>query len=308
MTDDRISMPVRPGSRLIIALVIAASIAVGELVGGMVSNSLALIGDAGHMFTDVGALSISLIAFRLAQKPATAERTFGLLRAEIIAALANGAILFFVAVFVIFEGIGRLGSEPDVDAGIVLPVAVVGLIANLIGASILREHAGHSLNFKGAFYHMLSDAASSVAVIASSVFILMTGETAADTIVSFIVAALIFRGSFALLSESFNILVEAVPPHIDLVEVQRSIEEIPEISNVHDLHVWTITSGILAFSGHMVVGDRSVRNCAGIIETASRLLRERYGITHTTWQLECDSCGEENICVLDRLKTDNKIR
>jgi len=306
VTDDRISKPERPGSRLVIALVITASIAVGELVGGFVSNSLALIGDAGHMFTDVGALSISLIAFRLARSPATNERTFGLLRAEIIAALANGAILFFVAVFVIFEGIGRLGSEIDVDAGIVLPVAVIGLAANLVGAAILREHAGHSLNVKGAFYHMLSDAASSVAVIASSVFILATGENVADTIVSFIVAALIFRGSFALLSESFNILVEAVPPHIDLVEVRRSIEELVEVDNVHDLHVWTITSGVFALSGHMVVGDKPVRDCAAIIESANRLLRERYGIAHTTWQLECDSCGDENVCVLDRLKTNNE--
>lgn len=300
-------MSKKPGRRLFIALVIAASIAIGELVGGVVSNSLALIGDAGHMFTDVGALSISLIALRLAQKPATAERTFGLLRAEIIAALANGAILFFVAVFVIFEGIGRLGSNPEVDAGIVLPVAAVGLAANLIGAVILREHASHSLNVRGAFYHMLSDAASSVAVIASSVFILITGENIADTIVSFIVAALIFRGSFALLSESFNILVEAVPPHIDLMEVRRSIEKLPEISNVHDLHVWTITSGVLALSGHIVVGDKTVKDCAGIIERANELLRERYSISHTTWQLECDSCGDENVCVLDRLKTDNKI-
>jgi len=284
--------------RLGIALIITVSIAVGELTGGILSNSLALIGDAGHMITDALAISLSLFAFHLSSRPATRERTFGLLRVEILAALANGALLFFVALFLIYEGIRRLDSPPLVNAEIMLPVAAIGLLANIAGAAILRAHAKHNLNLRGAFYHMLSDAASSVAVIVGGFLIILTGEQIVDPIVSFVIAALILRGSLHLLSQSVNILVEAVPPHIDLDEMTRDIKDIAEIKDVHDLHVWTITSGVYALSGHILIDNQMVGDCARIIEKINNLLEKKYSILHATWQLECEACQEEYFCDL----------
>ena len=284
--------------RLGIALIITVSIAVGELAGGILSNSLALIGDAGHMITDALAISLSLFAFHLSSRPATRERTFGLLRVEILAALANGALLFFVALFLIYEGIRRFDSPPLVNAEIMLPVAAIGLLANIVGAAILRTHAKHNLNLRGAFYHMLSDAASSVAVIVGGFLIILTGEQIVDPIVSFVIAALILRGSLHLLSQSVNILVEAVPPHIDLNEMTRDIKDIAEIKDVHDLHVWTITSGVYALSGHILIDNQMVGDCARIIEKINDLLEKKYSILHATWQLECEACQEEYFCDL----------
>jgi len=287
--------------RLGAACAITAVIAVGELLGGILSNSLALLGDAGHMFTDVLAITLSLVAFRLASRPTTPGKTFGLLRVEILAALANGAILFFVAVFLIYEGIGRLSDPPDVDANIMLPVAGIGLIANIAGAFLLKDQAATNLNIKGAFYHMLSDAASSMAVIMGGIIIIATGATIADPIVSFIVAALILRGSWYLLSQSVNILVEAAPPHIDMEELHKDIRRFQEITDIHEVHIWTITSGIYAMSGHLLVGDQSIGDCASIIERVNEFLREKYGIQHATWQLECEPCQDVMSCRLNGL-------
>jgi len=297
---EKSSSPMR--KRLFIALAITASIAIGELVGGILSNSLALIGDAGHMFTDVLAISLSLLAFSLARRPPDQARTYGLLRAEILAALANGAILLFVAIFIIYEGISRLEDAPDVDASIMLPVATIGLVANIGGALILKSHAASNLNIKGAFFHMLSDAASSVAVIVGGALIALTGEHIFDPLASFVIAALIMRGSIHLLSQSANILVESVPPHIDLQELTEEIIGRPNVTGVHDIHVWTITSNVYALSGHLVVGDRMIGECSLIIEEINNFLKIKYQITHTTWQLECGSCPDDDVCKLNDIR------
>ena len=274
----------RPQSkRLWIVLGLTAAFMVAEVVGGVLSNSLALLADAGHMLADVGALALSLIAMRLALHPPSTERTFGYVRMEILAALVNGATLLFISVWIVWEAWGRLGAPQEVDGPLMMAVAGVGFIVNVVGAGLLHTHAHENLNVRGAYLHVLGDLLGSVGAIGAGALILLTGWTPIDAIVSIVIAGLIVLGAWRLVKEATSVLLEMVPPHVDMAGVLEDIQSIPNVHNVHDLHVWTLTSGFVALSGHAVLDDPTHHQRV-LDEIRDRMgLR---GIGHVTFQLE----------------------
>ncbi|MDY6911250.1 MAG: cation diffusion facilitator family transporter [Chloroflexota bacterium] len=282
--------------RLLIALSITGLMTIVELVGGLLSNSLALLGDAAHMFTDTLALGLSLFALNMAKRPPSESKTFGYLRAEILAALANGSILIMVSGYIFYEAYQRFSEPPEVQGGLMLIVAAIGLIANLIGISILRSGSRENLNVKGAFLHMWGDAVSSLGVIAAGIIILVTGWHVADPIISIIIGILILRGAIGLVLESSSILLEAVPRHLDVSRMTNEMKIIDGLRDVHDVHVWTITSGVYALSAHLLIEDQMVSRSNQIIEEVNHLLRHEFGIGHSTLQLECQECENSPLC------------
>jgi cobalt-zinc-cadmium efflux system protein len=265
------------------ALILTSAFMVAEVVGGLMSNSLALLADAGHMLTDVGALAFSLFVSWLARQPATPKRTYGYLRFEILAALLNGATLLAVSAAIIWEAIGRLSAPEPIATGVMLWVAVAGLIVNIISARLLHGSADHSLNVRGAYLHVISDLLGSVAAIAAALLVRYFGWAIADPIASILMTALIVRGSWKLVRESVDILLESTPSHIDVAEVRRRLEAIEDVESVHDLHVWTLTSGVVALSAHAVVREAAVHQKALEEMTAQAAAM---GINHTTIQVE----------------------
>jgi len=269
-------------------LLVTAVFMVVEFVAGWVANSLALLADAGHMFTDVAAIVLALFAAWVARRPATPDKTFGYLRYEILAALVNGAALLVLAGGIVWDAVRRLGAPPDVDARLLTGVAVVGLLVNLYAARVL--HAGHteSLNIRGAYLHVLGDLLGSVGAVLAGVVILATGWLAADPIISIGIAGLILIGAVRLVRESVDVLLEATPGHVSLGQVERSIAEIPGVEDVHDLHVWTVTSGVVAMSGHAVVAEPE--RGQAVLETVQQRMAG-LGIRHVTLQIEqCHTC------------------
>jgi cobalt-zinc-cadmium efflux system protein len=272
-----------------VALAITAAIMVVELAGGWLAGSLALLADAGHMLADVGALALSLLVASLAQRPATAQRTFGLLRLEILAALVNGAALIAISVGVAVEAYHRFRNPPHVDAGLLLGVAAAGLVANVLSASVLHHGHEHSLNQRGAYLHILSDALGSAGALAAGTIILVTGWLPADPLISVFISLLILAGAWRLVKESTDILLEATPAGIALDEVHDRIASIPGVTSVHDLHVWTVTSGVIAMSGHLVVGNPGDNQ--RVLEAVQGRLGDM-GIGHVTVQMERDQTCE----------------
>jgi len=286
--------------RLLLALGITVAVAAAEVVGGIVGNSLALISDAGHMVTDVIALGLSLFAVRLTKRAPTPTRTFGYFRAEIMAALANGALLVLVSAYILYEAYQRIFEPADVQGGLMLAVAVVGLAANLGSMALLRGSSEKSLNVRGAFLHMLSDAISSVGVIVAGLVIIFTGWSIVDPIVSIAITGLILRGAVSLMRESMNVLLEATPKHLKVEEIVREVKAIPGAKDMHDVHVWTISSGMYALSAHVLTENRALAECSAVLERINEMLWDKYAIGHTTLQLECDACVEGTTCQLRR--------
>jgi len=279
--------PLRPESRrrLGLALGITAAVMVAEAIGGWLAGSLALLADAGHMLADAAALGLALFAARVAQRPATAERSFGLLRLEILAALVNGALLLAIAVGIGIEAWRRIQAPPAVDGGLLLAVAGVGLVANLVALAIL--HRGHqlSLNQRGAYLHVLGDLLGSVGALAAGAIVLASGWTLADPLISIFIGALVLVSAWRLVRESTDVLLEATPAHIALTDVHDRIVSVPGVDSVHDLHVWTVTSGVVAMSGHLVV--RNPTDNQPVLEEVQDRLRA-LGIHHVTVQMERD--------------------
>lgn len=277
--------------RLKWALAISVLYFFAELIAGFLTNSLALLSDAGHMLSDVGAMALSLFAFRMAQRPATHHSTFGFHRVEILAALFNGLTLWLIVGVIFAAAYQRFFHPPVVESYGMMIVAVFGLAVNIAAAVIL--HAGHhrSLNMRGAFLHVLSDAIGSVGAIAAGLIMMSTGWYLADPLVSVFIGALILFSSWSLIKDSLSVLMQAVPKGIRLEEVRETIESVDGVAKVHDLHVWAVTSDIYTLSAHAVVengGDfHQVLN--GIEDT----LKERFHIEHTTIQLETESREEK---------------
>jgi cobalt-zinc-cadmium efflux system protein len=267
------------------ALAITLVFMVAEVIGGWWANSLALLADAGHMLGDVASLGLALLAARLAQRPATGRRTYGYLRVEIFASVINGAVLIVIAGLISWRAVARLGNPPDVESGVMLAVAAAGFVANLVTLRLLHAGHRHSLNVRGAYLHVVGDLLGSVGALAAAAIIALTGWTPADAVVSAVIALLIAVGAVRLLRDSVDVLLEATPRHISLERVADELDSIPGVSNVHDLHVWTVTSGVVAMTGHAVIADpgQSERILAAAADRMGRL-----GIGHVTFQLEPD--------------------
>lgn len=272
------------GRRLGLALALILAFMAVEVVVGILASSLALLSDAAHMLTDAGAIALALVAARLAGRPAQGGYTFGLKRAEILSAQINGVTLVALAAVIVFEGIRRLISPPDVEGAAVVVVALAGIVVNLVAAMVLSGADRRSLNVEGAFQHVLTDLYAFIATAIAGGVILATGFGAADGIAALFVAALMLRSGWGLLRESGRVLLEAAPRGIDPQEIGRMLAAEPHVVEVHDLHVWEVTSGMPSLSAHVTVG-------AGCDTQSHRrrlaeLLHQRFGIDHTTLQVE----------------------
>jgi cobalt-zinc-cadmium efflux system protein len=279
--------------RLLLVLSLTFVYMIAEAVGGYLTNSLALIADAGHMFTDVAAISLTLAAIWFASRPATAKRTFGYYRLEILAALFNGLFLAVVAAIVIREAFERWSSPPSIDARLMLIIAAGGLVVNIIAASILHRGHKHDLNMRGAFLHVMSDLLGSVAAITAGILMIAYGWYWADPIISIVISLIILVSAARLIYASINVLLEGTPPHIDLAAVEAAILDTDGVVDVHDLHVWTISSGNEALSAHIVHGSE-VRH-SSILTSLQSVIRDEFGIDHMTLQLESSIDGDETV-------------
>ncbi|HXU72561.1 MAG TPA: cation diffusion facilitator family transporter [Polyangia bacterium] len=282
--------------RLVGALAITALILIAEAIGGWLAHSLALLSDAGHMFSDVVAQALSLAALIIATRPADQRRTYGWHRVEILAALGNGLALVALAAIIVWEGWRRLHAPVVVDTTVMMPIAAIGLVANAAGVWLL--HGSHSLNVKGAYLHILGDTLSSVAVlIGGAIMYFAHGLYWLDPALSIVIGLFIAYSSYALMRESVDVLLEAVPRDVDLAGVTHAIDAMPAVVAVHDLHVWTITSGLLALSAHIVVRQKDHAERDVLINEIKRVLAERYKISHTTLQIESESYEHEcHVC------------
>jgi cobalt-zinc-cadmium efflux system protein len=276
--DDRVVV-----RRLRLALVLTATFLVAEVVGGLVTNSLALLADAGHMLTDVGALALSLFVAWFSRQPSSPAKTYGYLRWEVLAALINGAALLAISTALLWESIARLRAPEPVASGGMLLIALGGLAVNAASAWVLHPAHSHSLNARGAYLHVIGDLLGSLGTVAAAVVLRYTGWLAADPIASIVVTLLVVRSAWRLVRESVDVLLEATPAHISLGAVRSQLEAIPGIEGVHDLHVWTVSSGLVAMSAHAVVQDPNQHQ--GVLERAIVVMK-RFGIAHVTMQLE----------------------
>jgi cobalt-zinc-cadmium efflux system protein len=286
--------------RLKITLTIVLVIMVAEVTGGILSNSLALLSDAGHMLVDALALGLGLFAMRVARRPATATKTFGYHRVEILAALANGTILILVSAYIFYEAYQRFLEPPVVKTPLMLTIAIVGLFANLGGLLLLNKARQRSLNIKAAFWHIVGDTISSAGVIIAGVVILLTKWYTADAVAAVVTGVIILWGAVRIVGESADALLEAVPKHIETSQVVDFIKNIHGVNEVHDIHIWTITSNIYALSAHLVIDDQMVSKSVDIVRVVRQELAKHYNISHTTLQLECRSCASGIVCEIDR--------
>jgi cobalt-zinc-cadmium efflux system protein len=280
--------------RITLALVLTSLYLVAEVIGGFVTNSLALLADAGHMFSDVAALALALFALWIAERPANAQRTYGYYRVEILAALVNGAALIAVSAFIVYEAIQRLQAPEPIDAPLMIAIAAGGLVMNLIGLKILSGGKRHSLNMRGAYLHMLGDALGSIGAIAGGVAVWAGGWYWADAVASLVIAGLVIYSAVQLLRETVAVLMESAPSHIDVDEVRDALVGVTGVMDVHDIHVWTITSGLESFSGHVVTSGVVPHD--SLLDTLRRLLHDRFGIDHVTLQIEPPDFDERGRC------------
>jgi len=279
----------RSGSRRALLWVLGLTLAftVVEVAGGIWTDSLALLADAGHMLSDNIAIALALVAVTLARRPSTPTRSFGLQRAEILAAFVNGLTLVLVSGWIVWEAIQRFGDTPQILGGWMLVVALVGLLVNAVAAAILIRSGRESLNIEAALRHVFADFLGSGAVLVAAIVIVTTGWTLVDPLVSIGIAALIVASAWSLLRGSTLILIEATPTEIDATAVADAIVAVPGVTSVHDLHVWRITSGFDALAAHVLVGRGE--DCHGLRREIEGVLRERFDITHTTLQVEHDA-------------------
>jgi cobalt-zinc-cadmium efflux system protein len=280
--------------KLTIALALILGFMVIEVVLGIVANSLALLSDAAHMLTDAAAILLSLVAMRLARRPARGAMTYGLKRVEILAAQANGVTLLLLAAFITYEAIHRLVTPPEVRAGLILAVALAGVVVNLAATWVLAKANRESLNVEGSFQHILTDLYAFIGTAIAAAVILLTGFDRADPIASLLVAALMFRSGYGLVKASGRVFLEAAPEGVDPDEIGRTLVAQEDVVEVHDLHVWEVTSGFPALSAHVLVDAEA--DCHAARRELERAIHERFGIDHTT--LQVDHRGS-NVLTLD---------
>lgn len=264
---------------------------IAEVAGGILTKSLALLADAGHMLTDVGGLIFALLAIKLAERKATSGKTFGYYRAEILAALANAVILIGISIYILYEAYLRFLNPPEVESKAMLVVAAIGLIVNIAGMLILRKGSSESLNMKGAYFEVLSDMLTSIGVIVAGVIMWTTGWYYADPLLSAGIGLFILPRTWILLKDAVNILLEGTPVDVNLGEVRDNLLQLPEVKGVHDLHVWSLTSGMNAMSAHVIVEQTNSTN--DLLQKINEKLKGSFKIQHTTIQLEQKDFGEQ---------------
>ncbi len=275
-----------------LAAALTGGMMLAEFVGGWWTNSLALISDAGHMLTDVGALLVSLWALKIAQTPADAQRTFGMQRMEIIAALFNGVMLLALCAFIVYEAVPRLFHPEPIQSMGMVAVAFAGLWVNVAGFLLLRKHGGESLNIRGALLHVLGDLLSSVAVLAGGLFVWWLNWNWIDPLLSLLIAAVILHGAYRVTREALGILLEFAPVHVQSADVEKMLLAQPGVRGVHHLHIWSLSSRLHALSAHLLVDDRRISETSSLLQALRHQLRDTYHIRHATFQLEHEACND----------------
>ncbi len=297
MSDHTHEHDLQSGSQgLLIALIITIIIMLAEVVGGFLSNSLALLGDAGHMFTDVFSLGLSLFAINMAKKPPNSTRTFGYHRMEVMAALTNGLLLILISLAIFYEAYKRFASPPEISGSLMLIIASIGLIGNIASIYVLKDTHTKNINIRSAFLHILGDTLSSLGVIIGGILIITEKWYFVDPIISILIGIIIIRGAIGIIFESSSILLEYVPGNIDPNTVNKALLSIKGVKNVHDLHIWSITSGLYAMSSHVMIDDTMISEGALLIQQVEAIMKQQFNITHTTIQLECDNCECGMVC------------
>lgn len=270
--------------RLMVVLAVTSTYMVIEVIAGVLTRSLALIADAGHMLTDVFGLGLALFAIWFGARGATPQRTYGYYRAEILAATVNALVLFGISGYILFEAWKRFQDPPDVESGPMMIVATIGLGINIFGAFLLFKASGESLNMRGAFFEVVSDMLGSIGVIVAGAIIYFTGWPYADPLISVGIGLFILPRTWNLLREAVGVLLEGTPSDINLASLEQQLLAVPAVTKVHDLHVWSLTSGVNALSAHLVVGQRVDQDA--VLEQVNATLREQFKIEHTTIQIE----------------------
>lgn len=276
---------------LLIVLSFSGAYLIAEVIGGILTNSLALLADAAHMLTDVVGLLLAFIAIKIGERKADSKKTFGYYRTEILAAVINAVVLLGISVYVLFEAYQRFKSPPEVQSKSMLIVAGIGLLVNIAGMLILRKDSEASLNMKGAYFEVLSDMLTSVGVMIAGVIMITTNWYYADPLISAAIGLLIFPRTWRLLKEAVNVLLESTPKDVDIDLLRKSLEQVPGVKSVHDLHVWSLTSGVNAMSSHIVKDDTITQN--QLLEKLTEETTSRFTISHTTFQIEEESYQED---------------
>lgn len=287
------------GRKLLLGIAISTLLLTGEVVGGLLANSLALLSDAGHVATDIFALLFSWLGVRQAARPATHRMTFGYHRVGIFIALVNALTLVGISAFIFYEAYRRLQAPPEVEGDLMLMVAVAGFVGNLVVAALLRHEQAENINVKSAFLHVMSDLLSSAATILGGGLIALTSQSWIDPVLGALIGIFILVSSRPIIWESLSILLEATPQHIDLAELVRAMRLVPGVEDVHDLHVWTIAPGIHMLSSHVVVQDMPVSQAARLLDQLNEMLAKQFSIGHTTIQIETVRCSPSGLyCTL----------
>lgn len=293
MSGNHSSAGFKNKKQLKVVLLLTGSYLIAEVIGGIVTKSLALLADAGHMLTDVGGLALALFAISLTQRPASPKRTYGYYRAEILAALMNAVVLIGVSLYILYEAYQRFKNPPEVSSKAMLIVASIGLIINIIGMLILRKGSQESLNMKGAYFEVLSDMLTSIGVIIAAIIMLTTGWYYADPIISAGIGLFILPRTWILLKDAVNVLLEGTPADVNIEELSTGITKISGIKSIHDLHVWTLTSGYNAMSVHIVIDEGLPYN--DTLRLINDTITSNFKISHVTIQLEVGNYKESEM-------------
>lgn len=293
MSENVYSTSYQNKGKLKLVLGLTLTYLIAEVIGGIVTKSLALLADAGHMLTDVGGLALALFAINITQRPASEKRTYGYYRAEILAALANAIVLIFISLYILYEAWQRFKSPPEVSSGNMLIVAAIGLVVNVTGMLILRKGSQESLNMKGAYFEVLSDMLTSIGVIAAAIIMLTTGWYYADPIISAGIGLFILPRIWVLLKDAVGVLLEGTPSDINLAALKATLNSIPGVIAVHDLHVWSLTSGMNSMSAHVEVLENA--DAREVLTLIKEKLRDDFKIVHTTIQTEVSGFDEPKL-------------
>lgn len=280
----------RHKGKLAWALVLTTAFVAVEVIGGLLTGSLALLADAAHMLTDAGGLALALVAIRFSERPATPQKTYGYVRMEVLSAVVNAVVLLVLTIYILYEAYQRFQNPPEILSGAMLVVAAAGLLVNIISMKLLSAGSSESLNVKGAYFEVMSDMLGSLGVIVAALIIMFTGWTLADPIIGAGIGLFIIPRTWILLKQAVHILMEGTPPEIDMALLERKLLAIPGVTAVHDLHVWTITSGLDAMSCHLVVADMA--QARDILTNANELMKTSFGLDHTTIQIEDQALRE----------------
>ena len=289
---------------MVLSIVVTVAFVLGEAIAGLAAHSLALISDAGHNFADALALALSWYGLRSALRPSSSKRTFGYHRIGILTALVNALFLVLIAIFIFWEALRRLQDPEPVQSGPMIVVAAIALIVNTVISLWLRDGARHDLNVRSAYLHMVGDAISAIGVLFAGIVVATTGSYAADAFVSILISVLILWSSWGILKESVNVLLENIPAGMSMAQVEQCIRKVHGVLAIHDLHVWTIGSGVICCSCHIMVAEQSVRSGEQVLRAVNAELRHHFAIGHTTIQVEVEGCAQDDMyCAMEVIRS-----